>query len=90
MLTVQYRSMLKSIFLNFGIYLKQNLRLFFKVILYRSQTGCPWRDLPKYFDNPNSIFKKFSRWSKQSELYKNILTYNEYLLMQYLPELIST
>ncbi|WP_180001184.1 IS5 family transposase [Acinetobacter sp. YH12255] len=68
MLTDQHCSKLKSILFNFGIYLKQNLRLFFEAILYRIRTGCPWRDLPEYFGKPNSVFKKFSRRSKQFKL----------------------
>lgn len=70
MLTDQYWSKLKSILVNFGIYLKHNLRLFIEAILYRIRTGCPWRDLPEIFGNPNSIFKKFNRWSKDSKLLK--------------------
>ncbi|TCB70988.1 IS5 family transposase [Acinetobacter sp. ANC 4216] len=70
MLNDQHWSKMKSILLNFRIYLKQNLRLFFEAILYRIRTGCPWRDLPEYFGNSNSIFKKFSRWSKKSKLLK--------------------
>lgn len=46
------------------------MRLFIEVILYRIRTGCPWRDLPKIFGKPNSIFKKFNRWSKDSKLLK--------------------
>ena len=53
---------------NLGIYLKHNLRLFIKAILYRIRTGCPWRDLPDAFGKPNSIFKKFSRLSKDKKL----------------------
>lgn len=66
----QHWSKLKSILSNFGIYLKQNLRLFIEAILYRIRTGCPWRDLPDAFGKPNSIFKKFSRWSKDNKLLK--------------------
>ena len=42
--------------------------MFIKAILYRIRTGCPWRDLHDNFGKPNSIFKKFSRWSKDSKL----------------------
>jgi len=68
MLTDQHWSKLKPILFNFGVYLNHNLRLFFEAILYRIRTGCPWRDLPEYFGNANSIFKKFSRWSKDNKL----------------------
>lgn len=40
-----YWSKLKSILSNFGIYLKQNLRLFIEAILYRIRTGGAWRNL---------------------------------------------
>lgn len=62
MLTDQHGSKLKSILVNFGIYLKHNLRLFIEAILYRIRTEYPWRDLPQSFGKPNSIFKKFNRW----------------------------
>lgn len=44
MLTDQHWSKLKFIFVNFDIYLKHNLRLFVKALLYQIRTGCPWRD----------------------------------------------
>ncbi|UNW10937.1 IS5 family transposase [Acinetobacter indicus] len=69
-LTDQHWSKLENIFRNFRIYLKQNLRNFIEAILYRIRTGCPWRDLPAAFGKPNSIFKKFSRWSKDNKLLK--------------------
>lgn len=68
MLTDQHWSKLKSIFRDFKIYLKPNLRNFIEAILYRIRVGCPWRDLPSSFGNHNSIFKKFSRWCKNSKL----------------------
>ena len=70
MLTDQHWSKLKAILVNFGIYLKHNLRLFLEAILYRIRTGCPWRDLPEEFGKPNSIFKKFNRWCKEDKLLK--------------------
>src|SRR5690554_3877672 len=70
MLTDQHWSKLETIFRNFRIYLKQNLRNFIEAILYRIRTGCPWRDLPSAFGKPNSIFKEFSRWSKDDKLLK--------------------
>lgn len=42
--------------------------MFIEAILYRIQTGCAWRDLPDTFGKPNSIFKKFTRWNKDSKL----------------------
>jgi len=37
-------------------------RLFLEAVLYRARTGTPWRDLPSYFGNWNSVFKRFRRW----------------------------
>ncbi|WP_146196669.1 transposase, partial [Acinetobacter stercoris] len=68
MLNDQHWSKLKAILRNFNIYLKSNLRNFFEAILYRIRTGCPWRDLPEVFGNPNSIFKKYNRWSNKDKL----------------------
>lgn len=68
MLTDQHWSKLMTILRNFRIYLKQNLRNFIEALIYRIRTGCPWRDLPSSFGNYNSIFKKYSRWCKNSNL----------------------
>lgn len=70
MLTDQHRSKLKSILINFDIYLKHNLRLFIEAILHLIRTECPWRDLPEAFCKPNSIFQRFNRWCKDSKLLK--------------------
>lgn len=68
MLKDQHWSKLLSIFRHFNIYLKLNLRNFIEAILFRIRTGCPWRDLPQEFGKPNSIFKKYNRWSKKNKL----------------------
>lgn len=68
MLTDQHWLKLKSIVHNLGIYLKHNLRNFIEAILYRMRTGCPWRDLPESFGKSNTIFKRFTRWSKDNKL----------------------
>ncbi len=39
-------------------------RLFVEAILWLARTGVPWRDLPPCFGNWNSMFIRFSRWSK--------------------------
>ena len=41
-----------------------NNRLFVEAILWLARTGVPWRDLPDSFGNWNSVFVRFSRWSK--------------------------
>jgi transposase len=40
-------------------------RLFVEAVLWIARTGAPWRDLPDSFGNANSIFRRFSRWSKK-------------------------
>jgi putative transposase len=39
-------------------------RLFVEAVLWLARTGSPWRDLPEVFGNWNSVFTRFSRWSK--------------------------
>jgi putative transposase len=39
-------------------------RLFVEAVLWMARTGGPWRDLLDIFGNWNSIFVRFSRWSK--------------------------
>ena len=39
-------------------------RHFVEAVLWMARTGSPWRDLPGSFGNWNSVFTRFSRWSK--------------------------
>ncbi len=39
-------------------------RLFMEAVLWLARTGSPWRDLPSVFGRWNSVFIRFSRWSK--------------------------
>jgi putative transposase len=39
-------------------------RLFLDAVLWIGRTGSPWRDLPEEFGKWNSIYRRFSRWSK--------------------------
>jgi putative transposase len=39
-------------------------RLFVEAVLWLARTGVPWRDPPDSFGNWNSVFVRFSRWSK--------------------------
>ena len=46
-----------------GVTGKDN-RLFLEAVLWRVRTGLPWRDLPAYFGNWNSVFRRFRRWAE--------------------------
>ena len=39
-------------------------RLLVEAVLWLVRVGAPWRDLPEVFGNWNSVFIRFSRWSK--------------------------
>src|SRR5271168_1914930 len=40
-------------------------RLFMEAVLWMARAGTPWRDLPEFFGEWNSVFVRFSRWSKK-------------------------
>lgn len=40
-------------------------RLFLDGVLWLVRTGAPWRDLPAEFGHWNSVWRRFSRWSKK-------------------------
>lgn len=40
-------------------------RLFVEAVLWLVRTGVPWRDLPGDFGPWNSVFRRFSRWSRK-------------------------
>ena len=40
-------------------------RLFVEAVLWLVRTGVPWRDLPEEFGSWNSVFRRFSRWSRK-------------------------
>lgn len=41
----------------------ENHRLVLDGVFWISRTGAPWRDLPGYFGNWNSVYQQFRRWS---------------------------
>lgn len=55
-LKYEHWTKLEPILLEFNIYDKGSLRYTFESILYRIRVGCPWRDLPKYFRKPNTVY----------------------------------
>lgn len=59
---------LRLILLELNIYDKGNLRRTVEGVLYRMRTGCPWRDLPRYFGKPNTIYKAYQRWFRSNKL----------------------
>ena len=54
--------------LEVGVYNKDELRLTVEGMLYRMRVGCPWRDVPEFFGNWNSIYKRFQEWSLNGKL----------------------
>ena len=40
-------------------------RMFVEGVLWIVRTGSPWRDLPEAFGDWNSVFRRFSRWSRK-------------------------
>lgn len=50
-------------------------RTMFNGILWILRTGAPWRDLPKCYGPWQSVYTRFSRWTKQgiwNKAFKNI------------------
>ncbi|MBY5413426.1 IS5 family transposase [Rhizobium leguminosarum] len=43
----------------------RNNRMFVEAVLWIVRTGSPWRDLPEVFGEWNSVFRRFSRWSRK-------------------------
>src|SRR3954470_3830436 len=43
----------------------RNNRMFVEGVLWIVRTGSPWRELPEIFGDWNSVFRRFSRWSRK-------------------------
>jgi transposase len=39
-------------------------RRFIEAVLWIARTGSPWRDLPAFFGNWNTVFKRYRDWRK--------------------------
>ena len=46
-----------------GVTARDN-RLFVDAVLYRTRTGCPWRDLPERYGIWKSVYNRFDRWAR--------------------------
>ena len=43
----------------------KNNRLFIDAVLWIAKTGAPWRNLPEYFGNWNSVWRRLDRWANK-------------------------
>jgi transposase len=43
----------------------ERLRRFVEAVVYVLRTGVAWEDLPERFGKPNSLYRRFRRWSRQ-------------------------
>jgi transposase len=41
-----------------------NRRLFVDAVLWMAKTGAAWEDLPQRLGKPNTVWKRFDRWSR--------------------------
>lgn len=48
-------------------------RMMINAILWIVKTGAPWRDLPEQFDSLNSVYSRYSRWTKRGIWKKSFL-----------------
>jgi transposase len=69
MLTDAQWTKLSQLMLHSGrVYRKREHRKTLEAILYKMRAGIPWRDLPSYYGQWSSVFKRFNFWSKKDVL----------------------
>jgi transposase len=59
----------------------ENNRLFLNAVFWIMRTGSPWRDLPQYFGNWNTQYKRYRRWCVNgtfSKLYRSLVESPEF------------
>ena len=47
---------------------RANDRTTVAAIVLSLRTGCPWRELPPCFGNPNSLMSRYARWKKDGTI----------------------
>ena len=45
-------------------------RMFLEAVLWIARTGSAWRDLPSYFGNWNTVFRRYRDWVKADVFYR--------------------
>jgi transposase len=69
MLTDAQWTKLSQLMLHSGrVYKKTEHRKTLEGILYRMRTGIPWRDLPPFFGQWSTVFRRFNLWSRKGVL----------------------
>jgi transposase len=59
-------------------------RMFVEGVLWIVRTGSPWRDLPEAFGGWNSVFRRFSRWSRKGVWHRIFEALSDDLDFEYL------
>ncbi len=51
--------------------------MFVEAVLRIVRTGSPWRDLPEIFGEWNSVFRRFSHWSRKDIRWRIFVTMSD-------------